>query len=73
MLEFSNRGELEQWLRDFVEKNPGKGLTLEGTVNSKRTTVVLGNEVNIKTEVVKEVQQVEVQRLKIDLGEVKTV
>lgn len=71
VLEFSNKEALEQWIQDYINKNPGKGLAIpEGT---KRTMVVLGNEVGLKTEVIKEIQQVEVQKLKVELGGVKNI
>ena len=71
VIEFTLKEDLEKWVQEFTDKNSGKGLTLpEGT---KRTMVVLGNEVTFRTEIVKEIQQIEVQRLKIEVGEVKKV
>ena len=72
ILEFSCKEELEKWMSDYVEKNPGKGLSLEGT-GTRRTTVILGNEVSLKSEVVTETRSVETQVLKVELGEIKSL
>ena len=71
VLEFSSKTDLEQWVQEYIDKNPGKGLSIpEGT---KRTMIVLGNEVVFKTEIVTETQTVEVKKLKVELGDIKRV
>jgi len=71
VLEFASKTDLEQWVQEFTDKNPGKGLTIpEGT---KRTMVIIGNEVVLSTEIVTETQQIEVKKLKVELGGIKRI
>ena len=71
VIEFSSKEDLQKWIQDYIDKNPGKSLTLENT--TKKTTAILGNEVSFKTEVVTETKQVEMQVLKVELGDIKTI
>lgn len=66
VLQFSSKDDLEKWVQNYLDENPGKGLGLpEGT---KRTMIILGNEVSIKTEVVTATKEIEVHTLKVEVG-----